>query len=55
MNRYVCRYRIEDQEQTVEVEARNQIEAMMKGINHLNFPKDRKRFTIHPLGCEVVE
>jgi len=51
----VCRYQIEGREQVAEVEARNQFEAMMKGIDQLDFPKDRKRFTIHPLGCEVIK
>lgn len=55
MKRFVCRYRIGNQEQEVEVQANSLPEAIIKGVNNLSFPKDRKRFTIQPLGCEELE
>jgi hypothetical protein len=56
MTLYKCSYRLSDGSfQTVEVEANNKTEAVLKGIANLNFPKTCGRVYITPLGCERVE
>jgi len=54
MPTYTCRYRLDTgQEQTVEVEASDELGALLSGIGKVKIPTHRRTY-ITPLGCEEV-
>jgi len=55
MPTYSCRYRLDTgQEQTVEVEAEDELKAMLAGVEKVKTCKCRRTY-ITPLGCEEVD
>ena len=55
MPKFSCRYRLDTgQEQTVEVEADDELSAILSGISKVKTCNCRKTY-ITPLGCEEID